>query len=491
MATVLEQREPDQSRWRGHRTTAGLALAVLLAAVVIFVAADFLQAAVPALSRWMPLDEPSRDLRWLLALLPGAIIVNHVVYLVSSRRKQFREALGPMDETEIQRLENLYFGYGPLTVRYILPAVFVTVLCSTAIAALTAPQEYLPWLYVPTTAENAKVDVAGPWPGEPWAVQALRGAAFGFIGAYVYLLLLLTDRARQRDVTTGIAMWAAAMPVLGPIMGGVAAFLLVSGTGSSEGSFTRDAVFFIAGMLPRQFATFVQSGIRRMFENSAPAPTIRTLPLTTLRGVGPDVAARLEEEGIHDVSALAYASPHQLIRVTTYSPKQIADWIDEALLIATVPAHWDALEKVGVTGAMDLAWYQARPESIKPLADEIKMPASLLSDVVARLWQDAQVRDLYQLYWDRSAPLPSFSGTAPVTAKSPDTTGADGPGLSYDFDPQILQDARERLLSEVKTIPGVSSLESSNEVLTIVVDPERREDIESRLATMVGIRRKP
>jgi hypothetical protein len=30
----------------------------------------------------------------------------------------------------------------------------------------------------------------------------------------------------------------------------------------------------------------------------------------------------------------------------------------------------DALEKVGVTGAMDLAWYVMSPSSIKPLADE-------------------------------------------------------------------------------------------------------------------------
>src|SRR5262249_18277654 len=154
-------------------------------------------------------------------------------------------------------------------------------------------------------------------------------------GAYVYLLLMLTDRALQRDITTGVATWAAAMPVLGLLMGGVAALIIASAMGANGTSWTRDAIFFVAGMLPRQFAAFVQSGVQKMVQQTAPAS--RTLPLTTLRGVGPDVAARLEEEGIHDVSALAYASPHQLIRATTYSPRQIVDWIDEALLIATVP----------------------------------------------------------------------------------------------------------------------------------------------------------
>jgi hypothetical protein len=475
----------------------GATAAVALLVVIAIVNAASLSAAAVAVWNWLTGDGSAARLRWLLALLPGAIILNQVVYIASSRRKQFREALGPLAEDQLRRLEGLYFGYGSLTIRYMVPAIMVTILCSTAIAALTNPELYLKWLYVPLTAAADAVnpavpstglsDVASQWP-DGWARQALRGAALGFLGAYVYMLLLLTDRARQRDVTTGIATWAAAMPVLGPMMGGVAALLLASATTSTEGSFTQDAVFFVVGMLPRQFATFVQSGVRKMFQTGTTTP-LRTLPLTMVRGIGPDVEARLEEEGIYDVSALAYASPHQLIRSTMYAPKQIADWIDEALLIATVPAHWDALEKVGVTGAMDLAWYTTSPGSIPALATEIKMPEPLLKDVVARLSQDAQVLDLYKLYWDHSAAKPPLTGedTRPV---NPATGALAGDSLPYTFRAGIEQDARDRLLTETKSISGVRATSVNGDDLTFVVDPAQRETIVALLDAKKEIERR-
>jgi hypothetical protein len=390
----------------------------------------------------------ARVLIWLIALLPGLVILNHVVYLTSSRRKQFRQALGKLDATQATELENLYFGYAPMVVRYIIPAISVTVLSALAMTALSNPGCYLTWLYTPApgasgapasavafntlcTAESFTSTISPNWPAG-WANQILTGAGLGFVGAYVYLLILLTDRARQRDVTTGIAVWAAAMPVLGPVMGGVSALLIVSGTGTNTGSFTQYAVFFVAGMLPRQFAMLVQSGVSKMFQDRPEVKT-RTLPLTVLRGIGADVAMRLEEEGIADVSSLAYASPHQLIRGTTYAPRQIADWIDEALLTVNLPSHWEAIEKVGVTGAMDLAWYVTRPDSIKTLADEIKINPTLLENIVERLAQDAQVRDLYTLYWDHSnvaPPLPTTPPSPNPIELSDGTTGQSGEGTT-------------------------------------------------------------
>jgi hypothetical protein len=372
-------------------------------------------------------------LQLLFALLPGSIIVTQLAYLASSRRKQYRDALSvdSLGETEVNRLQDLYFGLTPLIFRYGVPAALVTVLCATTIAVLVDPHSYFPWLYklepaqqnpvspapvlqttppapaqkaATATLDTKAAETSSPstayWPSGGW-LQVFRGAALGFLGAYIYLLLMLTDRARQRDITTGIATWAAAMPVLGLLMGGVTALIISSAMGETTPStWTRDAIFFVAGMLPRQFAGFIQSGVQKMFQTGT-APTVRTLPLTTLRGVGADVAARLEEEGIHDVSSLAYASPHQLIRATTYAPRQIVDWIDEALLMATVPENWEDLEKAGVTGALDLAWYQDQPDSINALSSAVKLDASLLKDIVTRLSQDAQVEDLRQLYWDK------------------------------------------------------------------------------------------
>src|SRR5262245_25779890 len=68
-------------------------------------------------------------LQSLFALLPGSIILTQLVYLGSSRRKQYRDALDPGNQDEATKLEELYFGLMPLTIRYGVPAILVTVLC--------------------------------------------------------------------------------------------------------------------------------------------------------------------------------------------------------------------------------------------------------------------------------------------------------------------------------------------------------------------------
>jgi hypothetical protein len=474
--------------WRVRLVAAATVLAVVLV-VVAMARLQVLRTWGTAAWNWFVVNGSATSLQWLLALLPGSIIVNHLVYLLSSRRKQFRRALGKLEATEATQLEDLYFGYVPMFVRYLLPAILVTILTSTAIAVLTNPGAYLTWLY----EQAATAKITEFLPKEGWAQQILRGAALGFVGAYVYMLLLLTARAQHRDITTGIAVWAAAMPVLGPMMGGVAALLVVSGAGDGA-SVTRDAVFFVAGMLPRQFMTFVQSSVRKMFQSGAPSTT-RTLPLTTLRGIGPDVEARLEEEGIYDVSSLAYASPHALMRTTTYSARQITDWIDEALLIATLPSHWEALERVGVTGAMDLAWYQTSKDSIKPLADEIKISEMLLANVVERLSQDAQIGDLYQLYWDHSTLAPPIGGgqhgaaaqagaNPPPPAPQPpqpQTNTIDGVALAFDVRHDLEKEARDRLVAEITAKPGVRSAALDGDRLAMMVDPALQDALNSEL----------
>lgn len=460
--------------------------------------------------KWFALEGSVVTLRWLIALLPATIILNHLIYLLSSRRNQFREAFGRL--YSLEKLEELYFAYLPLTVRYVLPALVVTVACSTAVAAVMNPERYLPWLYVPTqsaaadandaqAASNANTtEVATHWP-PGWAGQTLRGAAFGFVGAYVYLLLLLTDRARQRDITTGIAVWAAVLPILGPIVGGVAALLLVSGAGDSS-SFSRDAVFFVAGMLPRQFAGFVQSGVRKMFQGGS-ATALCTQPLTMLRGVGPEVEARLQEEGIYDVSSLAYAPMHLLMRATTYGARQITDWIDEALLIATLPEHWELLEKVGVTGALDLSWYESHQDAIPALAQKIELSPQLLGNVIERLSQDAQVRDLQLLYWTgigsgklaRDAQPPNPDPPEPKADEpKADEPKADAPApgtiLDYVIQHELQQDARDRLVAEVQKIQGVRAATATADDLAIAIDPSTRDAVVAELAKKQELRPK-
>lgn len=105
------------SRFRRPIGTAALGASVLFAG---FYVASL--STTVTVWNWLTGDGSATRLRWLMALLPGAIILNQVIYVASSRRKQFREALGPLAEDDLRRLEGLYFGYGSLTIRYMVPA---------------------------------------------------------------------------------------------------------------------------------------------------------------------------------------------------------------------------------------------------------------------------------------------------------------------------------------------------------------------------------
>jgi hypothetical protein len=389
-----------------------------------------------------------------VALVPGAIIVHHVLYLYFSRRQQFARALeGGTNKDEVGELEEVYFGVSQLALRYGMPALLATVLCYLVISALIEPKVSLE-AFVGETRDVV------------W-----RGAALGFAGAYVYLLLLLTERGFRHDVTSGVAIWAAAMMVLGPITGGAANFLLGNTVVPGE-PLTRDALLFVAGMLPRQFAMFIQAQARKTFQSGA-AVVMRTVPLTTLRGVGADVQARLEEEGVHDVAALAYESPHRLIRATNYAPRQIADWIDEALLVTTVPDMWQAMQKVGITGGMDLAWYKDRPQSIAALATELKINETVLGDIVIRMWEDAQVQDLRKLYWDESldsTPAPADKERAAATVT-----------LAFRVVAATPIDGRKQLLADIKALPGVRAVVATGDDLRVDVESAQRDAVRAAL----------
>src|SRR5436190_6992694 len=89
--------------------------------------------------------------------------------------------------------------------------------------------------------------------------------------------------------------------------------------------------------------------------------------------------------------------------------RQILSWIDEAILIDTLPKTWEILEEEGITGAIDLAWYwqginqdnesgKTLRDHIAKLAQKANVAESTLLAVIQRLSQDTQVRYVWALY---------------------------------------------------------------------------------------------
>lgn len=347
--------------------------------------------------------------RWDLSALPALIILNHAFYLFLLRRRAIplntgsaleamknnpnRERLVPALD-QLQNDAERYFSLESLLLRYGVPAIFVGGLC----VGLSN------FLFDSDAIKTSRLPPA-----------AILGAQYGLAGAYVYSLLYLGKRAFRQDITPGAANWVAVTIGVGPVLAGaLGTFLRVESQATIP--VTAQAVLFVAGLAPRAVVEFIESQVRRnYFGQTGGLASQRVLPLSEVRGLGLEVQERLAEEGIDNASSLAMADPLRLLRNTSYDKRQIVSWIDSALLYVSLPDQVRALEALGITGAIDLAWCipsesakldAASVDRLASLAAEIKMDPGILTSVAERLREDGQLTQIWVLYQAAREDLP-------------------------------------------------------------------------------------
>jgi hypothetical protein len=268
-----------------------------------------------------------------------------------------------------------------------------------------------------------------------------RGIRWGVAGAFSYVFFTFGSRCFRNDLTVGAALWAIITLITGPALAAVVA--LVGDLTVKEGGWQSQVVLFFAGLAPRQVMGVIET-VALKFLGAAPdlgAPKL--IPLSTLRGVGPELAARLREENIEDVTNLAYADPIRLVQSMPYDLRQIVEWIDQAQLVVALPKQHEALLDRGVTGAIDLAWRwlqacaetqpivighaKSVPESFKLLMPE-ENEAKLVYETARQMFYEEHVRLLWVMYNSFSTTAgdggPGERATPPDVTTAKDTTGA-------------------------------------------------------------------
>jgi hypothetical protein len=367
---------------------------------------------------------------WMLGLLPTLLVAYQAFYLWLSkpeevqsndslenyRLQQARERVGNTIDTQ--------FGPKTLFIRYGFPAALLGIIGIVVLNVLVKPGQFLSLI---TLNQDTIVRI-----NPVNAAKLLLGVRLGALGAYVYVLLELGRRTFRHDVTGASAMWCLVTLILGPVLAGTVSVLLRMETPLPDDKtwWAGGVVLFFAGYAPRRVIAAIEQAAIQLLKigGSAVAPT-RQVPLSQIRGIGPQIEDRLSEEGIDDVNALASAEPIRLFRNTSFDLRQVITWIDEAILMVTLPRHWQALEEEGITGAIDLAWYQppALPRVasgigtaaplvaaaeierqqkkmqdaeglIRNLAVKIKMDPDNLMATIERLYEDHQVQNIWALY---------------------------------------------------------------------------------------------
>jgi len=347
------------------------------------------------------------EYRWemLVGLLPALMVVYQAFYLWLSQPKEIRGDDVPAPDQTSLKWEALrranssvsgHFGLRTLFIRYCLPAVLLGIAGILVVGVVTQPDIF--FSIVTTARPGGSIE------------KMFLGIKLGAAGAYVFVLLELGRRTFHRDVTGASAMWCLVTMILGPVLAATVAVLWRMDGPQATGSWSAGIILFFAGVAPKRvIAAIEQAAMELLKLGSQPVVVAnRLIPLSEIRGITPQVEDRLNEEGIYDVKSLATAEPVRLVRNTSFDLIQILSWIDEALLIVTLPRYWEALEERGITGAIDLAWYQDQladpnqgvailPE-ITDMANDMKMPVDSLRSTIRRLNEDTQVLYVWALY---------------------------------------------------------------------------------------------
>jgi hypothetical protein len=364
--------------------------------------------------------------QWILGLLPTLLVAYQLffLWLYHPRETDSGQAAGISANFESQAVAQKsydraklsvasHFSLRTLFVRYGLPAVLLGITGVVLADIIVNPD----WFFSAATRFTKHANTL------------LQGVRLGAAGAYVYILLELGRRTFRHDVTGAAAMWCWVTLVLGPMLAATVAFLWL-GQGDATPTnlwWGTGIILFFTGFAPRRVVAAIAGAASQLMKIDTPVVVQnRLIPLSQIRGIGPQIEERLGEEGITDVNSLAAAEPVRLVRNTSFDMRLILSWVDEAILIVTLPRSWGALEDEGITGAIDLAWYYDRiidpathlprpvpaPEIVN-LAAKAKLDVDSLVATIQRLWQDTQVQYIWALYNN----FTEFSGGEPAGAR--------------------------------------------------------------------------
>jgi len=380
--------------------------------------------------------------RWqiIVALLPAIMVAYQAFFLWLYQPKEIRidegAVLRKATRESLRRAQNTvdnHFSVRTLFIRYGFPAVLLGVTGILVLNVLINPDQYFSLIKAQGIVTMSDATIK----------RILLGIQFGSIGAYVYVLLELSRRTFRHDITGASAMWCLVTIVLGAVLAATVAVLWRMEAPQNSEWWGSGVVLFFTGFAPRRVVAAIEQAAAQLLKIGSRDGVVETrmIPLTKIRGIGPQIEERLAEEGIVDVNALAMAEPVRLVRNTAFDLKQILAWIDEAILLVTLPKSWEALEEQGITGAMDLAWYNdlvvdneghliaQLPQQITELADKAKLtsPASLVS-VIRRLHDDVQVQYIYALYmhftgFSAGDSAPAIAGQPAASAQAATGTG--------------------------------------------------------------------
>jgi tetratricopeptide (TPR) repeat protein len=282
--------------------------------------------------------------------------------------------LGFADEREQERWENLY--------RQLNPA-----------------QEYILFVSLAALISLFGFGFLRFSPGDSQGLEMLDNFTaqtmfYSFLGAYVFSIYNVSRRYVTYDMAPGVYLQSTVLMITVIAIGYIVAlYLQQNGDNSLVPPAVVPILAFLIGYIP-------ESGIRLLSVISGRYLKLdnrRELNLGEVNGISIWHEARLREAGVDNVQNLAAMDIRQLLLTSRYSMPQVINWVDQAILLTTLPENTvQNLRKVGINTMTALIRLlapvpHANPEQLKLAPtdandelshDEIMMLATLVSSNV-------------------------------------------------------------------------------------------------------------
>ena len=193
---------------------------------------------------------------------------------------------------------------------------------------------------------------------------------FGYLGAYLFLVLLMLRRYFAADLTPKVYVFADGriimVFVLGVVLQLIANYLEWSRVWVA-------LVAFVVGVFPMEGLQWILQLIRTRTPSLNGPDVVDRSPLTKLDGINIWHEERLSEESVDNIQNLANASIGQLILHLNWSPVRLLDWVDQAVLFDHAKDLWyPAFVAVGIRTATALLDWQSRDNELVELAEAMK-----------------------------------------------------------------------------------------------------------------------
>lgn len=268
---------------------------------------------------------------------------------------------------------------------FILPVVFVTVLCLAGFTHLFFGDELLTPVH-----RNLLLGGTSPLSGmEPEAAAerlSLLVLVLAFTSAYLWSCQNVFRRLVTGDLGPGTYYSAGLRMTFAPLLA-----LMISWLPGAD-TFGRDALpvmAFLIGIFPERGLHYLKQRIR-IFSGDKSARADE-LPCDMIEGVDVFHKLRLAEVGIDNAQNLAEANLIDLLLRTPYRAGQLIDWIAQAKLYLLFKQDIEKLRRVGVRSAFELTDAGGDIELLKELAEAAEVSPVLLEVGRRSLTADRQL----------------------------------------------------------------------------------------------------